>query len=139
MHLKSKSEFNISAAEVLISEYDNYAPSVHCSYYGCFQYIKHKLNQLGHTYEEVDKVIQESKTKPIKESTHGYPIELIKNLLNAKYNDGGILARDVQNKIKLLKAYRTLSDYKNEQVDFKKGTEALKISKDILTIIKTKL
>lgn len=139
MHLKSKSEFNISAAEVLISEYDNYAPSVHCSYYGCFQYIKHKLNQLGYTYEDVDKVILESKTKPIKETTHNYPIFLIQSKLNEKHNDSGVLARTVKDKIKLLKTFRTLSDYQNEIVDMTKGKAALDLSKEILNIIKTKL
>ncbi len=139
MHLKSKSEFNISAAEELIDRHSYYASSVHCSYYGCFQYIKHKLNNLGHSYADVDKAIQESKNKPIKLNTHVYPVKLILTELTKKLNDKGVLARDVNDKIKLLKAFRTLSDYHNVSVDIDKGRKALSISKEILNIIKTKL
>lgn len=130
----------MSAAKILIDDYDNYASSVHCSYYGCFQYIKHKLNQLGHTYEQIDLAIQQSKdNKGVVLSTHGYPLQLIQKELTAKYKDSGFLAREIKDKVKLLKAFRTLSDYHNEIVDYDKGKKALTLSNEVLNIIKTKL
>ena len=139
MHLKSKSEFNMEAAQVLMDKYDNFPSSVHCSYYGCFQFISHKLNQLGHTYEDVANAITASKATRIKLSTHDYPIKLIQKELTVKLKDDGYLGREVKDKMKLLKTFRTLSDYKNVVVDSPKGREALKISKEVLNIIKTKL
>lgn len=131
----------MNAAKVLIDDYDNYAPSVHCSYYGCFQFIKHKLNVLGHTYEKIDLAIQQSKTDGGRNvlHTHTYPLTLIQYELNAKHNDGGFLAREVKDKVKLLKTFRTLSDYHNEVVDYTKSKKALEISTEVLNIIKTKL
>lgn len=37
--LKNKSEFNLEAADLLIKS-GLYAPSVHCSYFSCFQLVK---------------------------------------------------------------------------------------------------
>ncbi len=134
----------MSAAQSLIDD-NNYASSVHCSYYGCFQFLKHKLNILGHSYEAIDLAIRES-TSPesIKNgvkrlATHTYPVKLIQHELNVKHNDGGFLGRKVTDKIKLLKAFRTLSDYHNVSVDYTKGVEALQISKEVLNIIKTQV
>jgi hypothetical protein len=138
VHLKSKSEFNISAAELLIDN-DNYAPSVHCSYYGSFQYIKSKLNDIGYTYEEMDKTIGASKISPVKLSTHGYPLSLIYNELKTKVSDNGILAHKVKSNMSLLKTYRTVSDYHNEIVDYTKSKEALSLSVEIIKIVKEKL
>ncbi len=45
--LKEKSKFNTDAADLLIKNY-LYAPSIHCSYYSCLQFMKHIiLNKLG--------------------------------------------------------------------------------------------
>ena len=41
--LKEKAKFNLSAAEIL-QENNLFAPSIHCSYYSCFQLLKFTIN-----------------------------------------------------------------------------------------------
>lgn len=51
--LKAKAEFNIDAAQLLIDK-SLYAPSVHCSYYSCFQLMKYTMKEIfGITYDEL--------------------------------------------------------------------------------------
>lgn len=135
-YLKSKSDFNIAAAKILLDEYDNAASSVHCAYYGCFQLISHKLNLSGHSYDNVANAITASKTKPIKLTTHGYPIKLICDVLKDKIKDNGISARDLDDKMGLLKKFRTDSDYKNVDVTIHQAKEALKLSTQIQELLK---
>ena len=137
-HLKSKSEFNLEAAKVLIDEHDNYAPSVHCSYYGCFQYIKSKLNQIGITYEMMDEAIASSRQSGTQTlSSHNYPIKLI--LDKVEERSDSVFKRNVKNKIKQLKTFREISDYFNEIVDYPKSKEALKLSHEIIALINQKI
>ncbi|WP_286706925.1 hypothetical protein [Flavobacterium sp. 38-13] len=128
---------NLDAAKILIDDYNYFAPSVHCSYYGCFQFIKSKLNTIGHTYKEIDEAIASS-YPPLKLHAHTYPIKLMDNALN-KVNDNGFTAREFRSKIKELKAFRTISDYHNEIVDSDKSKAALKLSQDVISLIKKKL
>ena len=59
--LKQKSEFNFDAAKVLIDT-NLYAPSVHCSYYSCFQLMKFALKDFcGINYDELYQRIGNSK------------------------------------------------------------------------------
>ncbi|QEE49594.1 hypothetical protein FUA48_08370 [Flavobacterium alkalisoli] len=118
---------------------DNYSSSVHCAYYGCFQFIKYKLNQIGHSYDSIDTAISSSKTKPVKLTTHGYPIDLMCKEINKKFNDSGFTARDIKGKVKRLRAIRLLSDYHNEFISFDKGNEAIKLSNEVISFVKSKL
>ncbi len=131
--LRAKSEFNLEAAKVLIDVHNYYAPSVHCSYYACFQFIKSKLNRIGITYLKMDADIASQE----KLSSNQYPIDLIIDELGKKTDR--YYQRDVKTKIKILKAYRVMSDYHNEEVDFSKGNAALMLSKDIISLIDKKL
>ncbi|TYQ00422.1 hypothetical protein C7447_1011036 [Tenacibaculum adriaticum] len=137
-HLKNKSEFNLEAARVLIDEYDNFAPSVHCSYFGCFQFIKSKLNKIGFSYEKIDSDISISRQSAARTlNSHDYPIKLI--LTEVEKKSDIIFRKGVKDKINLLKTYRVLSDYRNESVTMKKSKEALRLSKEIIKLINTKL
>ena len=52
--LREKSEFNFDAAQVLIKN-NLFAPSVHCSYYSCFQLMKYTMNYVfGISYDELN-------------------------------------------------------------------------------------
>lgn len=138
-HLKNKSDFNLQAADYLINVEDCYAPSVHCSYYGCFQYIKFKLNKIGHTYAQIDSDIQKSKQVPggTVLSSNKYPLDLIVKKLRTQTDI--IYSKKVNDKIKKLKTFRVLSDYEDVPVDYQKSTEALRLSKEIIKLIENKL
>jgi len=135
--LKEKSKFNLEAAKVLIDDYDNYAPSVHCSYYGTFQFISSTLNRLGETYEKISNDIAASKGTSQPLASHEYPIRLISIKLAAKVDK--FYANNVKNKIKDLKTFIRISDYDNVQITYDEGKKALALSNEIISLIKTKL
>lgn len=135
--LKEKSVFNFQAAKVLIDEHDCYAPSVHCSYYGVFQMISYTLNKLGHTYEKVASDITSSKGTRMPKGSHTYPIDLIHQELTAKYDI--FYAKGITDKIKLLKTFRTNSDYSVDQILKGQSEEALRMGNEIVKVLKEKL
>lgn len=135
--LKEKSLFNLEAAKVLINDHDNYAPSVHCSYYGCFQYMKWKLNSLGITYDILDKEMAKARDEKISLTSHNQIIGHITRKIEEKTNP--IYRSTLQNKIKLLKTFRVESDYHDKAVDFKRSTAALELSKEIIALISKKI
>lgn len=135
-HLKAKSDFNLDAAKILIDDYGYYAPSVHCSYYGCFQFIKSKLNQIGITYDKMDKDISSSKQANTPTlSSHKYPINLMLREIEKKKDL--FYKREVRNKIKDLKLFREESDYFNIEINHDKGKKALRLSSEIIQMIKS--
>lgn len=126
--LRQKSDFNIEAANVLL-EQNLFAPSIHCSYYSCFQLLKYTLNDFfGIDYETQAVNISISKQK-----THQYVINYITNEL--KSLTGVIESRDFKRKIKDLKQFRAESDYENIEVDIDKGNDALSRAKEIRSYI----
>lgn len=132
-YLKAKSDFNLDAAKVLIDEHSYFAPSVHCSYYGCFQFIKSKLNKIGITYDKMNQDIAGNPSL----TSNKYPLELIVKEVEKKSDR--YYSRDLKTKIKSLKTYRVISDYHNEGVDYDRGNAALKLSKEIIALIEQKL
>lgn len=137
-YLKSKSEFNLQAAQVLIDDHDCFAPSVHCSYYGCFQYIKSKLNEIGITYEKIDIAISNSRQEGVRTlNSHQYPISLILNKIEEKSDNFN--KKSIKDKINLLKTFRVISDYHNEIVDYPRSKKALELSNEIIKLINTSL
>ena len=42
--LRQESDFNIDAASALLKQ-NLFAPSVHCSYYSCFQFLKYTIKE----------------------------------------------------------------------------------------------
>lgn len=130
-HLKTKSDLNLDAAQLLIDK-SLYAPSVHCAYYGCFQFIKSKLNAIGYTYLKIDEDIASNP----KLHSHKYPIKLIVDQIRIQSVNDKTLYSTINNKIKLLKTAREESDYFNEIVDSDAGDFALKTSKEIIDEVK---
>jgi hypothetical protein len=135
--LKEKSKFNLDAAKLLIDEYNYYAPSVHCSYYGVFQYITSTLNKLGETYEKISNDINNSKGTSFPLSSHEYPIKLIVDKVTA--NSDILYGNNVKNKIKDLKTFRRIADYENTQITSDQGNKALGLGIEIISLIKNKL
>jgi len=135
--LKEKSNFNLDAAQILIDKYSYYAPSIHCSYYGVFQYITSTLNRLGETYEKISSDINNSKGTSFPLSSHEYPIKLIVEKVTA--NSDTIYGNNVKNKIKDLKTFRRIADYDNVQITSDQGAKALNLGNEIVSLIKNKL
>lgn len=132
-YLKEKSEFNIDSAKELIN-LSYYAPSVHCSYYGSFQFMKYTLRRRQNTtYEQI-----ENECKSYSGGTHGYIIQNILTLLRSKINNN-IEFLKISRAIKDLKAFRIKSDYFNMQILVEDAEKSLKFSQEIIQTIKTTL
>jgi uncharacterized protein (UPF0332 family) len=123
-YLRQKSDFNIDAAKELIS-IKIYAPSVHCSYYSCFQLMKFAINDFfGTTYVEQSSIIASTK-----QSSHQYVISYI--LKELKEFDTRDEIQKLRRKIKDLKQYRVDSDYEDIEVNIEKGELALSVAEEI--------
>lgn len=119
--LKEKSKFNFDAAELLIKA-NLYAPSVHCSYFSCFQLLKFVILDF---FEEKEHDL-ETKIKHQNKGSHNYIIdycvtELYKNKQIESYNL-------IKNKMKQLKKFRKNSDYDVEEITVTKSSNAHKFA-----------
>lgn len=131
--LKEKSKFNIDSAQCLI-ENNLYAPSVHCSYYGSFQFMKHKLkNCRNATYGDIEVACLNYKG-----GTHGYIIDNILQELKATINNNREFA-EIKRIIKDLKAFRIKSDYYDSQILNEEAQKSIDYSKEIIQTIKTNI
>lgn len=107
--LRQKSDFNLDAAKVLL-EQNLFAPSVHCSYYSCFQLLKYTIHDFfGEDYEK-----QANNISTTKQKTHQYVINYITNKLKTLASSQE--SRDFKRKINDLKQFRIESDYENIEV-----------------------
>ena len=123
--LKEKSEFNFEAAQVLIKNY-LYAPSVHCSYYSCFQLMKFTMKSFfGISYDELNKNVS---VNP-KGGTHSYVTHFFNTEVKKKngYSDYS----DFSRKIKDLKEFRESSDYDDIQITTDESSKALQYATEI--------
>jgi hypothetical protein len=122
--LKEKSEFNFDAAQVLIDKY-LFAPSVHCSYYGCFQLMKFTLfKHFGVSYDELRQRVS------VKASggTHTY----VADFYNKAVRKNGIFDySNFSRKIKDLKEFRESSDYDDVEITIDKSQKALSYATEL--------
>ena len=141
MKLKQKSEFNLYAAEVLIKN-NLYAPSVHCSYYACFQLMKNiTSHKLGISYEMIDDFLKKkhlSLDERVKRTNeHGYIKQQILNDIVKKYSVKSDEYKDFNREFKDLQTYRIQSDYKDEEILSTEADKALRISVNLVGILKS--
>ena len=128
-NLENKSELNIQAAKKLIEE-NLYAPSVHCSYYSCFQLLKFKMNDFfGFSYEQLEAHISSSSM-----NTHSYLINFVKTQIKSNIDRDSSL--NFSRQIKDLKLYRQRSDYEDIEVKKDDSDKALRIAESLLKFIK---
>ena len=128
MKLKQKSEFNAEAAELLIRN-NNYAPSVHCSYYSVFQLMKVTMKEfIGVDYDTIDMNVAS-----IKSGEHQYIRNGILNVIRkSDYSEYSRMSRNLKD----LYQFRVDSDYKNIEVNSEKATKAKSLSRDIILYFK---
>lgn len=132
-YIKEKSSFNIDSAKELIKMH-LYAPSVHCSYYGSFQFMKHTLKDFRNTtYEEI-----ESDCVNYSRGTHGYMIDNILSELRKKIKDTTEFT-NIKRIIRDLKEFRINSDYYNVQIIIDDAEKSLNYSENIIRIIKSNI
>lgn len=131
--LKSKSEFNLEGASILIND-NCYAPSVHCSYYSVLQLIKHKYVRL----KEISYSVLSQNTIADKRNSHKYLIDefCVHLQSNTKKKLSLYEIRNLKRDIEDLKQFRIDSDYDNIEINYDKSTKALNLSKSILKRIK---
>lgn len=126
--IRQKSDFNIDAAEQLI-KVSNYAPSVHCCYYSCFQLLKYTIN----VFFGVDYETQAVNISTSGQKTHQYVVNYIARELNSFV--GFQESRDFKRTIKDLKQFRVESDYENLEIDSIKGNDAFKKAQEIRSYV----
>ena len=123
--LKEKSEFNIDAAQVLIDKY-LFAPSVHCSYYSCFQLMKFTMSAyFGMSYDELRQKVSVNTSG----GTHTYVTHFFNTEVRKKY--GLTDYTDFSRKIKDLKEFRESSDYDDSEITIDNSTKALQYAKEL--------
>lgn len=140
-YLKDKSEFNLKAAQILITE-KLYASSVHCSYYAMLQFmICQYADCFGKSFDEISR---ETKDKG---GSHNYIINGMIDYIKSTYRSDPKIDRVQRNvkdtnihrlhtKIKDIKKFRVKSDYRNISIDKDEGEKAYKWSLEIKNKIK---
>lgn len=126
--LRQKWEINIEAAKALLAK-ELFAPSVHCSYYSCFQLLKFTMKE----FFEIDYETLSANISSSKQNTHQYIINYVTNELKSLSNK--YESRNLKRKIKDLKNFREKSDYENTSVDYKKGNDAINKANEIRSYI----
>lgn len=132
--LRNKSDANIAAAGLLIKQDENYyAASVHCSYYGCFQYLKYTIKTyFNQSYEEIEK-----QCLNYLGGTHGYVNDTVMDRLRfvVDFNTHRTAKRELSD----LKQFRIDSDYFNKEITDVEATKSLSLSEGIIRLVKKNL
>ncbi|MDL2224044.1 hypothetical protein LJB92_01885 [Bacteroidales bacterium OttesenSCG-928-M06] len=121
-NLKIKSDENFVAAQELANK-SCFNSSVHCSYYGCFQYIKSLLcNNCKLSYDVQNEIRGDS---------HDYIYNQVSNRISGSY-----LTRFRHN-FENLKAKRKKADYLNEIIDADTCTQAIQEARAVVSVLKS--
>jgi uncharacterized protein (UPF0332 family) len=128
-YLRQKSDFNLDAAKELISK-QIYAPSVHCSYYSCFQLLMYIIQD----FFGVDYEAQKRESRRAKQTSHNYVIQYIANELHNLEKEIEV-RKTVIRQIKQLKQLRVESDYHDIEIGFERSTKALSYADDIRSYV----
>ncbi len=131
--LKTKSEENIEAAKLLI-ENELWTSSIHCSYYSCFQIVKHIIcHKLNISYKKQDEIAKDKKI-----GSHNYLLSSIKKKLKSLHNISVEEQRHIANSLSELKTLRIRADYRSEIFDKEKSTGVLSMAEETITIMSEK-
>ncbi len=134
-YLKSKSEQNLFAAEMLIKE-GLHAPSVHCSYYSSLQLSKYALKE----FFGLDYGCQEEELNELKQSkagikgSHEYIIYRLGSQIRGCSKE---VYLTYTTNIKILRKFRTESDYFDTPVTDEQSKESLRLSKQIIQLLRS--
>ena len=126
---KSKSDYNFNAAKLLMRDHQLYAPSIHCAYYSCIQYMLHIIyfkspNKVQIDYENLVRNDNSSHKQAIKI----IQLELIDKNKNDDY-------KRFQKTILELKKSREESDYTRTQITQGKSSHSILLAESILNLL----
>lgn len=129
--LLKKSDENFLAANLLIQN-KFFAPSVHCSYYSCFQKLKNVISQAYNSdYFELDtelKNINRNVSQGSRMGSHEFLIDRkLFDLVKRKKRDHRLI-----NSMNDIKVYRKKSDYLNEPITEDVAVKAHNISQKVI-------
>lgn len=134
--LLKKSAGNFKSANILYSKFEQYAPSVHCSYYSSLQIVMFLIN--NNLKEEWKKFKNDNSTqlKTYNESQDKYKASAIHNLYISFLNNILIkidynLAREFSECINILKDNRVMADYQDVEIFKSKATDSYDLAKNI--------
>ena len=130
--LRNKSEMLMDAA-VLLHKNTYYLAVAHAAYYSCYQMMKYIwLYSMCKTEEQL-----ELNTSQSRFGSHEYLLnEVVKHIIEKKNENSNEDARFLRNNIPILKKLRTDADYKDTTFDCEKSENSMKLSKDLLSILK---
>ncbi len=131
MDYKEKAQNNLAAAQFLINQQcvKYYAPSVHCSYYAVFQYMKYMLAHATNnplTYER-----QKENAYANKSDSHVYILGEIEHRID-KRKDAIEFAIDVRD----LKRRRVSADYEINKITLDESLECIKCAEGLIARLK---
>lgn len=129
--LLKKSDENFLAANLLIQN-KFFAPSVHCSYYSCFQKLKNVISQAYNSdYFELDtelKNINRNVSQGSRMGSHEFLIDRkLFDLVKREKRDHRLI-----NSMNDIKVYRKKSDYLNEPITEDVAVKAHNISQKVI-------
>ena len=130
---QNKAEINCDSAKILHDK-GNYPSVAHCSYYACYQLIKHIwLYKLGKSEVELDALCKEKK----REGSHEVLINQIGSYIKNSSNKNKIDDfRVFNNNLVALKKLRVKADYKDVNFDSIDSSNAISLSDSVIPLLK---
>lgn len=131
MDYKEKAQNNLAAAQFLINQQcvKYYAPSVHCSYYAVFQYMKYMLAHATNsplTYER-----QKENARAQKGDSHEYILDEIRQRINKRKD-----ATDFTHDVRELKSRRVSADYEMNEITLDESIECKERAEGLISKLK---
>ena len=125
--MKAKAIENMLSAQILIDQ-KQFTPSVHCSYYAVFQYMKHMLANT--TNNPITLAIQDAHKG---DSSHEYILTEIKNRINARPQ----IVRTFTENVRFLKNERVEADYHQKKFNDIESLTCKDRAEGLITNLKT--
>ena len=123
--MKKKSIETMCASQILLNN-NKSTPSVHCSYYAVFQYMKYMLSQT------TDRPIPYENQQSDNLGVHDFVIGEIKNRINNR-----ALKRQFCDGIRELKQARVQADYLEKEFSLEEGLRCKQNAEGLITNLKT--
>jgi uncharacterized protein (UPF0332 family) len=131
--LQNKAEINLDSAKILHGK-GNYPSVAHCTYYACYQLVKHIwLHKIGKSEDELNALCKEKK----REGSHEVLINQIGSFIKNSTNKNKIDDfRVVNYNLVALKKLRVKADYKDVNFDSVDSSNALSLSNSVIPLLK---
>lgn len=129
---ENKSDIYLESSE-LLSEKGLYPAVPHCAYYSCLLLIEHIWY---HTLGRTDNDLVNTNIYGHRGTHEIMTNEVEKYIKNSNRKDASVCFKELMTKMGQLKKLRVIADYRDENIDSKKSDNAIKLSNEILPILK---